>query len=416
MTKRIKRRISLLKKRRAYAWAAMALAFFVVLALGPGQSLQAQTFTTLYNFCPSGGLPCPTGAFPQTSVVQDDSGNIYGTTHDGGVYGSQGYGYGVVFEVRPTGDETVLYEFMGSSDGAGPNDLLRDSAGNLYGTTANAGEWAPGCPYGCGVVFELDPTTGEETVLYRFAGGTTDGCVPTGGLIQDKSGNFYGITSFCGKSNQGTIFKLTESGEETVLHSFAGGAKDGASPGFATPVMDKKGNLYGATFNGGPSDNGVVYKLSQTGRLTLLHSFAGGQKDGCNSYGTLARDTDGTLYGTTVECGSFSAGTVWKVTKEGSETLLHNFSGSRSDGYNPTAGVVRDLHGSLFGDAGGGSNYYGTVYKLSANGIFTLLHSFLGTDGADPSGGVFRDADGILYGTSFDGGSGCCGTVWKITP
>jgi uncharacterized repeat protein (TIGR03803 family) len=302
--------------RLGTASAALALAVVLVLGVATTRSVQAQTFTTLYNFCPGGGLPCPDGAFPQTSVVQDGSGNLYGTTHYGGLSSNGGYGHGVVFEMSRSGAETVLHKFTGSPDGAGPNDLLRDAAGNLYGTAANGGSVNSSCPYGCGVVFKID-TTGKETVLYTFSGGATDGCVPTGGLIQDKVGKFYGTTSFCGASGHGTVFKLNKKGGETLLHSFAGGAMDGATPAFTTPLMDKEGNLYGTTGNGGPSDNGVVYKLSKAGRLTVLYSFAGGITDGCNPYGTPAMDGAGALYGTTIECGSFSQGTVWKVTKKG---------------------------------------------------------------------------------------------------
>jgi uncharacterized repeat protein (TIGR03803 family) len=316
-----------------------------------------------------------------------------------------------VFKVSKNGKETVLHSFAGGpSDGAySYGEVIRDSTGNLYGATYKGGSSDDG------VVYKVDPG-GKETVLYTFTGGTTDGCNPAGGLLRDKAGNLYGTTGNCGASNVGTVFKLSKSGKETVLHSFAGGSSDGAYPAFTNLLMDRKGNLYGVTEDGGTGGQGVVYELSSGGRLTLLHSFAGGTTDGCYPLGTPAMDTKGNLYSTAEGCGASGVGIVWRVSKKGVETVLHTFTGSSSDGGSPLSGVIWDAKGNLYGDTqAGGASGLGTVYELTRKGTLTLLHSFAGADGANPFGGVLRDAKGNVYGTTVNGGSASYGTAWKIT-
>jgi uncharacterized repeat protein (TIGR03803 family) len=374
---------------------------FILLTLGA--SVQAQTFTTRYNF--TGGAD---GGYPYGGVVKDASGNLYGMT----LSGSVGAAYGVVFKVDTTGTETVVHSFAGApTDGAWPEGpLLRDKAGTLYGTTSLGGTSS------YGVVFRID-TSGKETVLHSFGGGTKDGCNPYGGLIRDSLGNLYGTTSGCGTAGYGVVFRLAKHGKETILHSFKGGVKDGASPSYGNLLADKSGNLYGVTWGGGSSGLGVVFEIDTTGKETVLHSFAGGTKDGCYPYGTPAMDRLGNLYGTTYQCGSSNYGTVWKVRKNPKESILHNFAGYPSDGAYPYAGLVRDPKGNLYGDTTqGGASAWGTVYELSQNGTLTLLHSFASTDGGGPIGGLLRDAKGDLYGTTYWRGSYDFGTVWSYVP
>jgi uncharacterized repeat protein (TIGR03803 family) len=373
-------------------------------AVGASQSSQAQTFTVLHNF--TGGND---GGNPSAGLVRDKAGNLYGTT----VYGNAGeceLGCGLVFEVDTSGTETVLYGFQGGTDGAYPYaGLIRDAAGNLYGTTFNGGSSDNG-----GTVFKVD-TSGTETVLHNFTGGTTDGCHPEGGLLRDKAGNLYGTTQACGASRYGTVFKMDTSGTETVLHSFAGGTTDGAYPVYTSLLMDKNGNLYGVTEYGGASGEGVVYMLSSSGTLTVLHNFTG-YPDGCYPNGTPARDKKGNLYGTANACGSSNLGIVWKVSKKGTETVLHNFTGYPTDGGNPYAGVIIDAKGNLYGDASqGGTSDAGVVYKLSKSKTLTVLHNFTRSDGQFLVGGVIRDGKGNLYGTTYGGGSYSYGTAWKLT-
>jgi uncharacterized repeat protein (TIGR03803 family) len=366
---------------------------------------QAGTFTTLYTI-PGGA----SGQFPWAAVIQDKSGNFYGTAISAGAYN-----YGVVFEVDAAGNETVLHNFD-YTDGAFPYaPLIRDSEGNLYGTASAGG--SDNCyPNGCGTVFKLDPS-GNETTLHEFAGGTSDGCNPYQGVIADKAGNLYGTTWGCGSRGGGTVFKIDTTGKETILHNFAGGPRDGAYPYYGHLLLDQSGNLYGVTEKGGSfASYGVLYQLSSAGKLKLLHKFYS-SPDGCYPYGSVAMDKQGNFYGTTNGCGSANDGTVWKVSKSGHETILHNFVGY--DGCNPYAGVVLDSKGNLYGDAYscGGSNQ-GTLWKVSPRGRFTLLHSFYYDPDGDqyPSGEVLHTAKGSLYGTTYGGGNGFRGTVWQYKP
>jgi uncharacterized repeat protein (TIGR03803 family) len=389
------------------ALSTLVLVVLLVLAMVTTQSMQAQTFTVLYSFTNSDG------AFPNAGVVRDAAGVVYGTTIAGGdLTCNDGFGCGVVFRLDTTGKETVLHSFAGGKrDGAFPfAGVILDSKGNLYGATELGGSSDHG------IVFKLD-TTGTLTVLHSFEGGKRDGCYPAGGLIRDKSANLYGTTEACGSFGYGTVFKLSMAGKETVLHSFAGNASDGAYPFLTNLLMDKTGNLYGIAQQGGSSDEGVVYKLSRNKTLTVLHSFAGGTADGCYALGAPAMDDDGNVFGATEVCGSSGEGIVWKVNKEGTETVLHSFAGGSSDGGFPFAGVALDPKGNLYGDTqDGGASGLGTVYELSKSGTLTLLHSFVSSDGSYPVDNLLRDASGNLYGTALQGGSGGYGTVWKLTP
>jgi len=362
---------------------------------------QAQTFTVLHNFF---GASDAAGGY--NGLVRDAAGNLYGTTPDGGTSG-----YGAVFKIDTNNNESVLHSFAGGTDGCYPwASLILDAAGNIYGTTSNCG------PLGSGTVFKVD-TSGNETVLHSFAGGTIDGAFPFGGLILDAAGNLYGTTELAGPSGYGVVFRLSPSGVESVLHSFAGGPADGSYPYLTGLLMDAKGNLYGVTQSGGASGHGVVYRLSPHGRYKVLHTFVGGPSDGCNPEGTLVSDTAGNLYGTALECGSIGWGIVWRLGPKGGYRVLHNFTAGATDGANPNAGVVMDTKGNLYGDTGTGGAYNsGTVFELNRQG-FTLLHSFNGTtDGQFAEGAVVLDALGNLYGTTVSGGSYTTGTVWELTP
>jgi uncharacterized repeat protein (TIGR03803 family) len=300
-------------------------------------------------------------------------------------------------------------------DGENPEaSLMRDSIGNLYGIAT----W--GGAYNYGSVFKIH-TAGAETTLHSFTGGTSDGCLPAQGLVTDKSGNLYGTTAECGAYGNGTVFKLDRAGKSTILHSFALGHDSLPEQGHL--VWDKSGNLYGVTYGGGSNactnGCGVLYKLGTNGKFTVLHRFAGGVSDGCHPYGTVAMDEAGNLYGTTWMCGAPGNGIVWKVSKGGKETILHSFAGGVSDGCGPYASVVRDSHGSLYGTTSAcGAHNLGTVFKLDSSGKETLLHSFAGgaEDGATPLAEVLRTSSGELFGTTQYGGSADAGSVWSYVP
>jgi uncharacterized repeat protein (TIGR03803 family) len=395
----VKQSISKMRLRAATAGLALGI---IVLLLVPSHSAQAQTLTVLYNFEGS-----PDGANPFAGLVRDSAGNLYGTTYTGA-----SSGYGTVFKVDSSGTETILYSFTGGNDGGSPvGGVIRDSEGNLYGTTSLGGY------DGYGVVYKLD-TSNNESVLYSFDGGNEDGCYPYGGLVRDKAGNLYGVTPECGSSNLGIVYKVSKGGKETVLHNFAGGNDDGADALYTALLRDTKGNLYGVTAEGGSQNSGVLYELSTKNKLTLLHTFVGGTSDGCSAHGTPVMDKQGNIYGTASRCGSSSDGILWKVSAKHKETVLHNFTGT-SDGANPIAGVIRDTHGNLYGICdSGGADDDGTIYELNSKGTLTLLHSFAGgpTDGGTPWGGVIQDSKGNLYGTTLEGGSDREGTVWELTP
>jgi uncharacterized repeat protein (TIGR03803 family) len=394
------------KLRRSVIDAAFGVMAVLLLALVPASLIQAQTFTTLYSF--SGSTD---GAYPFAGLIQDEMGNLYGVAAVGGDLSCQlgGNGCGVVFKIDTAGKETVLHSFSGK-DGADPyGGLVRGKEGNLYGTTEYGGDFH--CDKyqgaGCGVAFKID-TTGKETVLHVFRGGRSDGCEPSQNLIMDETGNLYGTTPGCGASNAGTVFKLTKNGKETLLHNFAG--PDGAEP--SGMLRDTSGNFYGLTEVGGTSGRGVLYKLTKGGTLTVLYNFVG-DADGDNPV-ALTMDKLGNFYGTTNQGGSFG-GTAWKVSKKHTETILHDFDGGFSDGCFPQGGVVRDSNGNLYGNTFQcGSSNDGIIWKVSRDGTETVLHNFSSPDGANPSGSLLRDANGGLYGTSscIDTGTACYGTVW----
>jgi uncharacterized repeat protein (TIGR03803 family) len=384
------------KKWRFVSRIVLTLAVVFGLAVVATQSAQAQTYTVVHFFTGP-----PDGSSPEADMIMAPDGVLYGTTNQGGSFDE-----GTVFKVDTSGTETVLHSF-GYSDGAFPESgLLRDKAGNLYGTTSEGGV------SGYGTVYKLSES-GTLSVLHSFAGYPSDGANPDRGLVRDAKGNFYGTTYSGGTHDEGTVFEVSATGKETVLHNF--GYSDGAFP-LATLVVGAAGNLYGTTSVGGVYGFGVVFKLSKTGEETILHSFAGNPSDGEGPYGGLIRDAAGNFYGTTVSGGSKClCGTVFKVDTAGSETVLYSFSAS-PDGYYPTRGLVRDAEGNLFGTTvSGGSSNGGTVFEVSKAGNETVLYDF-SQEGDTPEGGLVQDSLGNLYGTASRGGSGGHGVVFKLTP
>jgi uncharacterized repeat protein (TIGR03803 family) len=370
------RRRSLSRRFLGATGTALALAITLVLARDAVQAAHAQTITVLYKFKDDAH-----GGFPLSGVVMDAKGNLYGTAIAGG-NNSCDEGCGVVFKLDPAGKESVLHSFAGSDGEAPDANLLRDGAGNLYGVTEDGG--SGGCGVGCGTVFKVDKL-GKTTVLYEFTGGA-DGGTPSGSLIEGADGNLYGTT--------------------------AGG-----------------GDLSGCFTTG----CGVVFKLDRFGRETVLYTFSG-QADGANPSGDLVRDAEGNLYGTAAEGGDTSCylgcGTAFKLNSTGEFTVLHSFTAG-AGGSGPTAGLIRDVKGNLYGTTAGGGRFStcpagcGTVFKLDATGRQTVLYRFKGgRDGVDPVPSLIRDAKGNLYGTTSGGGdlkcsdgvgSGC-GVVFKLDP
>jgi len=391
---------------------AKILAFTLVLAALAcvAQTPNPATFHLLYQF--KSGRD---GSSPYSSLTLDAKGNLYGTTEIDGAYS-----YGTVFKVSPEGKETVLHSFTGSGgDGANPvAPLIRDAAGNLYGTTEYGGLFGGACGgNGCGIVFKIDPS-GKETVLYSFTAENGDGMNPWQGLVRDSAGTLYGTTLEGGAFGGGTAFQLNSAAKETVLHSFNPNSisGDGCFPLGGSLVRDSLGNLYGTTEAGGSQGAGTVFRLDRSGTETILYNFAFDSSDGSFPYGSLVRDAAGNLYGVTMQGGAYGPGVVFKLDANNTETVIHSFGGS-GDGASPGGGLITDGAGNLYGTTQyGGTSYFGTVFMLSPSGNETILHGFSGKDGNEPGWGVVRDSKGNLYGSTQYGGAYGGGVVFKIVP
>ncbi len=266
----------------------------------------------LYRFTVSAG----SGYYPNGPLVMDASGNLYGTTFEGGACTR----CGTVFELSPTASGpwslTVLHSFTGSPDGSHPSaGLTFDAHGYLFGTTAG----------GHGTVFELSPAAGggwTESIIYSFLGGA-DGSIPNGGLVFDSAGNLYGTTNQGGNSfGQGTVFELSPIAgggwSKTTIYTFEAYpfGTDGSNPNYMTPIFDAAGNMYGTNYQGGPSNIGAVFELSPgsggTWTYNMLLGF--GTNPGEYPISSLILDSAGNLYGTTILGGTNGHGIVFELT------------------------------------------------------------------------------------------------------
>ncbi len=349
------------------------------------------------------------GRTPEASLV-NVNGTLYGTTYGGGKFGY----YGTIFSFSMSGIEKVLHSFGAGSDGANPVGDLIDVNGTLYGTTENGGA------YGSGTVFRIS-TTGIEKVLYSFGQDFSDGANPVAGLI-NVNGKLYGTTYEGGTYSNGTVFRISQTGKEHVMYSF-GYAYDGANP--LAPLVYAQGRLYGTTIFGGtsmPYPGGTVFRITLTGKEKVLHDF-GNRHDGAYPWAglTYARNK---LYGTTESGGTRNAGTVFSITLSGAEKVLHDFSGP--DGKYPYSRLLK-VNDTLYGTTFTGGGYKcdrgescGTVFSMTTEGAESVLHTF-GTylDGAGPYSSLI-EVKGTLYGTTAKGGAhnhekGGDGTVFALT-
>ena len=371
-----------MKRQKFLAVATVfPLTLFMVLGIYVSTVSAAPVESVLYRF--KGGTD---GEISLASLVEDQAHNLYGTTFAGGASG-----LGTVFEIsRPetTWTETVLYSFAGGNDGSFPSSsLIFDKAGNLYGTTYAGGGSANcgGTPGGCGTVFQLTPPATQgapwtETVLYNFTG-LADGANPAGGLLMDRDGNLYGTTYngggvVCGTGTCGTAFELTPPAvqggawTETVLHAFGKG-NDGIHPAVGL-TFGVHGGIFGTT-QGGTSTAGVVFKLKPP----------------------------------------VSQGGAW------TEGVIYRFTGG-ADGGSPN-GLIIDKTGNLYGTTSAGGQSYGLVFELSptSGGAWTqsVLYTFTnGSDGAQSYANLLFDKQGNLYGTTSAGGLNNNGSVFELTP
>ena len=362
-------------------------------------------------------------SFPTTGVIQGADGNFYGTTYEGGS-GTPMPGFpggGTAFKVTPAGVESVLYSFTDNrADGTDPHaGLTLGTDGNLYGTTLFGGNPAGSDFAEGGTAFKITPA-GVETVLYTFGTQPGDGGGIVSGLIQGSDGNFYG-TAEESQVGPGNVYKITPAGVETVLYSFRG-SPDGESP-TAALVQGSDGNFYGTTPAGGSYSRGTVFKITSSGAETILYSFGASHSDALGPGVGLVQGRDGNFYGTTTGGGSASSscpqgcGAVFKITPLGVETVLYSFGSSPNDGQEP-GGLILGSDGNFYGvTGGGGANGDGTAFTITPFGVETVLYSFgsVPDDGLFPSASLFQGSDGTFYGTTARGGAAEEGTVFKLT-
>lgn len=411
------------------ASAIAAFLFVLLLALEASPGAQAQSFRVIHNF-----QGRPDGATPYGTLAIDGAGNLYGTTYGGGDSGN-----GIVYQLTPQGSNwafQTLYSFQGGGDGALPvSGVTVGPDGSLYGTTnfgGSGGDEQCGI-WGCGTVFAIIPSGGswQESVIHRFGG--WDGAHPTGVLTLDQAGNVYGTAPY-GGAYAGVVFELSSSGSgwtEKLLASFGDARNTQPQPGGLPDsgvIFDRQGNLYGVTPSDSNTDCGTVFMLTHSGSSwtrTVLHDF-NTQGQGCDPQGGLIFDQQGNLYGTTMLISRYGGlGTAFQlVPSSGSWTMNTIWT---SEGYfegggaGPTASMVMDAAGNLYGTSYAGGDYgRGAVFKLtpsSGGWIYTALHNFTGgSDGDLIQAGLVFDANGNLYGAASYGGQYGAGTVFEITP
>jgi uncharacterized repeat protein (TIGR03803 family) len=298
----------------------------------------------------------------------------------------------------------MVYAFGGAGDGTGPSSaLVADGAGGYLGITAGGGE------FGAGTVFRLD-AGGGLTLLHSF--GPATGATPEAPLVRGSDGQFYGTTSAGGQHGLGTVYRMSETGEVTVLHSFDG--TTGATP-VAGLVQGADGDYYGTTSAGGDHGSGTVYRMNAAGDVTPLHSFGATSGDGRRPRAPLVQGRDGAFYGTTYE-GGLGAGTVYRMTADGTVAVLHAFDGGA--GAFPLAALLEVRDGVFYGTTYGlpAVSFRGTVYEIARDGIARALVVFDNVaDGPHhPAAGLIQGGDGRYYGTTTGGGGRGAGTVFAI--
>lgn len=408
-----------------------------ILTISPGA--QAQTYHVLYTF--TGGAD---GHSPDSGVIVDESGTVYGVSAGGGSTNCAA-GCGTVFRLMQHGSSwlfATLYSFHGAPDGYLPVGVVKGPDGTLYGATLAGGQGS--CAFGtngCGTVFNLRPPATfchsvfcpwNETVLYRFKGSASgDGAFPSNGTFAfDGSGNFYGTASEGGTHTYGTVFKMTRSQgswTESTLYSFNGAGPSGWGYPESGPLLDASGNIYGTTALQTQFAGGVAYELSPSGggwSVNVLHAFQCSGMEGCVP-GGLIRDTLGNLYTITSSGGVSGGGTADELLASQTWSLDTLFSFPGGGGTGPQGTLAMDAAGNLYGATDAQGTFgAGTVFKLtpSADGWnMTVLYNFTGgADGGYPVSGVVIDSHGNIFGTTNAGGSGVCargcGVVWEITP
>ncbi len=352
-----------------------------------------------------------TGTGPIAGVAAGPDGYLYGTTSAGGTRG-----YGTVFKVSPNGTLRTLANFTGGTNGQSPQGaLVRGTDGKFYGTTNSGGA------NGLGTVFSISPD-GVLTTLASLS--TTTGSNPTAGLTLGGDGNFYGVGRVGGTSGYGTVFKATPSGTITVLVNFTdtSGSALGNNPS-ASLTLGSDGSFYGTTQSGGTGGgNGTIFKVTPAGVLTTLVNFTGtaGIAPGASPLGPLTQGPDGKFYGTTRSGSTNGNGSIFVLTPAGVFTARVSFA-STATGYAPRGALALGGDGNFYGTmSSGGTNSFGTAFRMTPAGVLTTLVNFSGSTGASPTAspqsGLVAGTDGNFYGTASSGGQYSQGTVFKMNP
>jgi uncharacterized repeat protein (TIGR03803 family) len=369
-------------------WVALVALMVALLATGAHADAchPKSSFKAIYDFGDHTGDPLNPQAVGV--IAQGRDGNLWSTTLFGGKNNM-----GTAFKLTPGGKLTVIYNFT-STTGQPSSGLTLGTNGNFYGATFNGGT-GTACIGGCGTVFELTPS-GKLTILWNFEGGS-DGEFPYSGPIEGTDGNFYGTTYQGGANTVGTIYQLTPSGKLTTMYQFDG--THGSYP-IGPLVQGTDGNLYGTTAGFG-FNYGTIFKIVPSGDfpLTLLFSFD--VFEGAYPYAGLVQGSDAKLHGTTTGASLF--GDVFDITTKGFFAELHSLNGN-TDGAYAYAGLVQATDGNLYGAAEKGGNGYGTFFRITSKGTFTVCEDFNATDGADPLVTPIQHTNGILYGDTYLGG------------
>ena len=409
-------------KPSSYLTASVMAIFALAMVLVHGAGA-ASTTKVIYSFAGD-----EDGEYPDTDLVFDHAGNLYGTTVRGGDFSS-----GTVFQLTPTGTHTVLYSFTSGNDGGQPyGGVTVDSQGNLYGATVTGGTGSA-CEGGCGVAYKLTNVGGTwtESVIHDFTGGN-DGSGPGAGLTLDRAGNLYGMTPTGGAFGLGIIYQLHQdlngNWRERVIHTFKGG-RDGATGSKGRLTFDKAGNMYGVATVGGANGAGTAFRLTrlQGGRWRYRTFFAfAGEPNAGFPYGALTFDESGNLYGTTYYAGAHGLGSAYELTLVNgtwSEVLLYSFQGG-TDGSGPISNLVFDRAGNVYGTTSEGGALgcgCGTIFELTPGGqgrwTESVVHAFTGPpDGSSPYSGMVADRAGNFYGATVNGGADGEGAVYEFTP
>jgi uncharacterized repeat protein (TIGR03803 family) len=345
------------------------------------------------------------GRQPATSLILARDGNLYGTTEFGGVYGG-----GTIFRLKPDGtDERVLHSFNPPVDGRFPSALIQGTDGDFYGTAENPFGRAP-----FGIVFRMAPD-GTFTILHGFTCGA-DGASPVASLIQADDGNFYGVTTGHASDEceaRSTVFRMTPDGTLTTIHALVA-RTDGTSPS-APLIQARDGHLYGTTQFGGPSLGGTVFRITTDGTLTVLHAFHyPDDTEGERPRTALVEDDDGTLYGTTPWGGRcFDCGTVFRLSADGTFQVVYAFERGAETGMFPYAPLTRGRDGTFYGTT---CSSRGGVFRVTPDGDLTVVHAFVASsDGVCPEGSLLEADDGALYGLASGGGPSSNGTIFRVT-